>query len=593
MSSAIKQIEGRSGKLTLVSPAVPQATLVQPWATRPDVGSPAGFGGRPCLMTPADVTAVMVDATGQWLPLLAEFTDERRMPWKKFDLPATFTENDEGGARDEVGLRLHFEKAAPKPIRVVLEGGLPRRVHLLNENIQSVAAAHIEPTLWQNASDIAEALYDQHIDLINHLYDHAMDDPDMFFDGPAGGVAAWPLSTLLQGWREAALRDEPRLAFVVKLADTLGALLQEVALVPRKQLTRERRYQQAGRVNEIDATCLRWLARQPGYTVAEKAGAKQQALGIDRVEHADTLENRIVRELVCQLIESCDRYLAENAMEQEHPRVLAVTEFKRILDRIWAQSPLRKIAPLVGIPHPNYVLQRDPRYRPLWKAYVMLLKQNLQRHEAWRWRHRLWAEAVSIAMLASLSQLAPGSAATRSSVLLRTEQQAGRFIDDRTSLGRWELNIGEANAEGLAPGRRVHYVDQSQFAEYRTACPSFPDQLAKLCPDFALVSYDSDRPDKPPRRILAVWTVFDFGLDGDHLLDRCKEIDQSVRMIRSQGELHGVLIQPKLRHEGDRDLMNETKSVRCTAYRLALPLQSQLNVFERFIKELVEMPSGK
>jgi hypothetical protein len=201
----------------------------------------------------------------------------------------------------------------------------------------------------------------------------------------------------------------------------------------------------------------------------------------------------------------------------------------------------------------------------------------------------LWAEAVSIATLASLSRLAPGSAATRSSVLLRTEQQAGRFIDDRTALGRWDLTIGEATAEGLAPGRRGHYVDQRQFAEYRTACPSFPDQLAKLCPDFALVSYDSDRPDKPPKRILAVWTVFDFDLDGDHLLERCKEIDQSVRMIRSQGELTGVLVQPKLRHEGDLSVMDAMKSVRCNAYRLALPLQSQLNVFDGLVKDLVEM----
>jgi hypothetical protein len=580
----------RSRVVTLASPVVPQATLVQPWATRPDVGAPAGHAGRPSLMTPAAVTGVMIDATGEWLPLLAEFTDERRMPWKKWDLPATFTESDSGPARDDIGLKLHTKGKHPQSVRAVLDGGLPRNVRLIGPGHESasISASHVPAQHYRQASDIAEALYDQHIDLVNDLYDSANVDGDVFWDGPAGGVAAWPLERVLESWKQAALRDEPRPAFIVKLAATLGTLMNEVCLAPRRQLTRERRYQPAGRVQEIDATCLRWLARQPGYTVAEKAGAKQQAMGIDRVEHADTLENRIVRELMVHANEACERYLSENAVDVGHQRVVSVREFKRQLDHLCRTSPLRTLTPLAGIPQPNYVLQRDPRYRPLWKAYVMLLKQNMQRNQAWRWRHRVWQEAVTLAVLAALGGIAPYGGAMRSSVLMRMEQDAGRFIDQRTHLGRWEIYRGLATADGIDPGWRVHVVEQHQFAAYR-ACTPFPDQLAQLCPDLAVIVYDGERPDKPAKRILAVWSMFDFDLDEDHLQQRCKEIDQGLRMIRSNSELQGVIIQPKLRTVESPAVMSEATALRCAGYRLALPLQSQLGVFDKLLRQAVEV----
>lgn len=583
-------VERRSRAVTLASPVVPQATLVQRWAIRPDVGAPAGHGGRPALMTPASVTSVMVDATGEQLPLLAEFTDERRMPWKKWDLPATFSESDSGPARDDIGLKLHTPGKSPQSIRAILDGGLPRIARVTGQETPAAIALPASPIAQQyrQASDIAEGLYEQHIDLVNDLYDSANVDGDVFWDGPAGGTAAWPLERVLDGWRQAALRDEPRPAFIVKLAATISSLLNDVSITPRKQLTRERRYQAAGRVQEIDATCLRWLARQPGVTVAEKAGAKQQAMGIDRVEHADTLENRIVRELMRHALTACERYLSENSQDAGHERVISVREFKRQLDHLTRTSPLRFVTPLAGIPHPNYVLQRDPRYRPLWKAYVMLLKQNLQRNQAWRWRHRVWQEAVTLAVLAALGNLAPYASALRSSALIRIEQEAGRLIDQRTAFGRWEIYRGLATADGIDPGWRIHVVEQHQFAAYR-ACTPFPEQLAQLCPDLAIVVYDGERPDKPPKRIIAIWSLFDFDLDEDHLAARCKEIDQSLRMIRSTSELTGIVVQPKLRTESNNRVMETTTVQRCTGYRLALPLQSQLGVFDRLLRDAIEI----
>ncbi len=621
----------------LSSPVIPQATLVQPWALRPDVGAARGQGGRPCLITPDWVTSVTVELTGETLPQIAQFQDERRIGWKKFDLPAAGDAATAGGSRDELVLRLHCEKKPPVLAKVVTRGAVARGGAIPGPMVGDDSPLSVPPSLvpadrWRQAADAADALYEQHIDLISSLYESADHDSDVFFDGISGGVAAWPLRRFVDAWRNAAERNEPRPAFIVELAQTLPPLLQEVCLSPRKQLTRQRTYQPAGRIQEVDATCLRWLARQPGHTMAQRAGARQQAMGVDRVEHADTLENRIVRELMRQLMSACDRYMVENgegrdfgfrisdfgsaetrnqasdakaqeiqAGDSSNPkseipnpksssdhRLALVSDFSRLLDRLWAQSPLKTLTPIAGVPQPNYVLQQDPRYRPLWRAYVMLLKQGLQRTAAWRWRHRAWAEAVSFAMLAALQRVSPRSPAAQSSVLLRGDQDAGRFLDPRTVIGRFDAYLGAGEADSPAPSRRAHFVEQHQFTEYRSA-HLFPEQLAHLCPDAVLVSYDGDRPDKPARRILAVWTMFDFDLEDDQLAERCKQIDGAIRMIRTQSEIQGLLVQPKLPREDDAALVDEVSTQRCEGLRLALPLQSQGAALERFVRQTLEL----
>jgi len=593
--------------LSFASPAVPEATLVQPWSTRPDettAVATARWGGRPCLMTPASVEKVMVDATGEWLPLLAKLHDDRRMPWKKFDLPATTTSSETGPARDDLGLKLFIPGERTQMVRIALEGGLPRKLIDTVEDVEASEWMTAPPSLWQAAADAADTMYDQHIELVNQLYDSVDGDPDMFWDGPAGGIAAWPLEAVLEAWTTTAAGNDPRPAFIVKLARSLSTLLTDVCLSPRKQLKRQRRYQTAGRVQEIDPTCLRWLAKQPGYTMAEKAGSKQQALGVDRVEHADTMENQIVRDLVFQARKAAARYLAENDNAPDHSRVKDVRDFKRVLDQLWTRSPIAKVSKLKGAAQPNYVLQRDSRYRPLWKSYVMLQKQDIHRQKAWRWRHRIWSETCNLALLAAMGKIKPQGSAMRSNVLIRPEQHAGRYIDKRTAIGRWEIrnnsdaisdtqsnahsDINSNTGHDIEHGRRVHFVEQHQFEDYRSAA-HFPEQLCHLCPDAAFVCHDGERPDKPPRKILAIWTVFDFDLDDDHLNTRCQQIDQRLRMIRSDSEMQGIVLQPKLVRDAGEKKMDICHAMNVSGYRLALPLQSHINALQSILREALEL----
>jgi hypothetical protein len=51
-----------------------------------------------------------------------------------------------------------------------------------------------------------------------------------------------------------------------------------------------------GRVQEIDRRAMLWFARQPGETLADRAGDDQRVLAVAREENFDTLENRVLSE---------------------------------------------------------------------------------------------------------------------------------------------------------------------------------------------------------------------------------------------------------------------------------------------------------
>jgi hypothetical protein len=375
--------------------------------------------------------------------------------------------------------------------------------------------------------------------LVHRLHENAPEDPEMFWVGGAGGVGAWPLPRVLDLWRAIGSHDGPRPALIVSLARRLGPTLKQVCHNPRRQLRRSRRFQHAGRIREMDATCIRWLARQPGATVAEKAGARQRALGLSRTETADTPENRAVADLLHRAADACDRYLDEYAAHSDDEHVRTVAGFRQQLIRLITESPIGELKPPDGPPRPNNVLLHDPRYRALWKAYAMLLEQRRQRDRAWRWRHRLWAESCALGVLAGLQRLQPTAPANHSSVLLQAEQICGRFLDSRTGIGRWDLLEAEA-------GGSLLFLDGRQFGQFHFA-GTLPDGLLRLCPDAAILRRDPTRPDKPPSRILALWGVLDFDLHGDALRDRCRRLDAALRVIPAPNplEFRGLLIQPK------------------------------------------------
>ncbi len=583
-------------------PQVAKAGVVQPWATSsgvPEGASLKARGGRPCLMTPMSVDAVMIADTGEWLPDVGQWTDDRRLTWRKFELPAPTREGELGSVDERIHVRLYSDGRARGVVSVSLEGALPRLrrpatdTRLFEEHDssdlhdlarkQGSSPAPALPSRWGRAAALAHRMVDRHIELVTRLTESAGREAGSFHDGPGGGLPVWPLEAVLDTWAKVDLADNARRPLIVHMARTLPAVLSDVCMHPRKVLARERRLQDAGQISEVDADCLRWLARQPGRTVAEKSGVKQRAMGIARVENADTLENRLVRDLLRRAMTACRRYLDDHGTISPPDDVADVERFQATIGRLWQTSPIASVGQLTGVPRPNHALQHDRRYHTLWKAYVQLLRQQVEQDQAWRWRHRIWAEACGLALLGALKQAAPGvprASALQSDVLLRNGQVCGRFIDERSGIGRFDVIHGETAST-------IQLLRGDEISAYRAVAP-FPDQLSSMCPDAVLVCRDAPWPDKPARHVLGIWTALDFDLEGDGMAERAERIDAGMRAIRSAGNLTGLLLQPTLSDSAE-PVRRGKRVGTCQAIRLTLPLQPHAKALGSFLMKELEL----
>ncbi len=578
--------------------------VTQPWLHAGVAGDLVCDRGRAILMLPANVEEVVVEGTGERLPLLGRLVDHRRFEWHKFELPATGSTSENGPVHDEIGvkasgeymedgggLRVSLQLGLPKPMSEGMVGaiedergkaGVARNARLRGGGA-TVGRRH-----WQQAAGEAAKMMTLHLNLVNRLYGSGIEDPEMFFDGTGGGIGAWPLGYVLEAWREVGRQQGPEPSLVVSLAGSVGRKLTDVCERPRKVLTRKREVQGAGRIQEVDSTCLRWLARQPGTTVAEKVGVKQLAMGITRVETVDTLENRVVRDLLSRITRAGEEYVKAYDKDGTHELVERVKRFLREVERLKLESPIGRLRRISGVPQPNNVMQHDPRYRPLWRAYVKLLNRELEREKAWRWRHRVFAETCELGLMAAMSNLVPQATGMRSTLLVKSEQTCGRFLDKRSAVGRWDvLDDGVEVSMLLVSGRQIDAYRKVGW---------LPEELGTLCPDAVVICRDVVKPDSMPKRILAIWSLLEFDLGEDRLKERTTEIRQAMSKVPSQSELHGMLILPAIGekegvvHGMEQVVRDEERQERFIGMRLSLPLQSHEMYLTRVLREVLSLP---
>lgn len=502
-------------------------------------------GGRPFVVVPASVKRVWTENCPDGLPCVAAWTDSFGCEWKRFELPAPA----------DSGISAEREEGNEKT-RVILSTATSRDRHLVLSQYER---------LPQSACSTVEDLIDRHIDVITSLFD-SPSSKNCQWQGNVQSVAFRSCDNLISRWHESAASNEPRMALIVRLARSLPGLLSAVCQRPRHTLRRERQLQPLGRIQEVDSGCLRWLARQPGETVAEKAGTKQTAMAVVRVEDIDTPENRVVRDLLSRGMMACARYLREYRSASDHPRVLDVNRFQHLMRKLADDTPICRAKRLVGVPQPNYVFQHDPRYQTLWQAYVQLVRQQMLEDNVWRWRHRLFAEHVQVCAIAALTTLFCGQTAQTGDVLLRLEQRAGQFIDPRTTLGGW-------NIPGELQGS-IDFVNGHQFHLH----PLIPRQIEALAPDFVLVRRSAC--DDP--WIAAVWCLLDFGPQREAFDDRFLSLAECLNESGMNGRIRALLIQPCLaEHKQQTAGFEELDQLR--GLRIGLPLQHH---FDQMVEQI-------
>ena len=174
---------------------------------------------------------------------------------------------------------------------------------------------------------------------------------------------------------ETFTRKTPRAGLETTLARELPTVLTQIFDRLRKVLRREREPQPVGRVEQLDAACLRWLTRQPGYTVAQKAGPRQQVLAVVRRENYDILENRVLKDLLLRTTRLTERWLEENEKTfPNHETVKAVKRLSNLCRKGMELEVLQGVSPLHDVPKPNYVLTQDTLYRRIWDAYLLVVE---------------------------------------------------------------------------------------------------------------------------------------------------------------------------------------------------------------------------
>lgn len=243
-----------------------------------------------------------------------------------------------------------------------------------------------------------------------------------------GGLAPAPWGELIAALRRHAQTQSGALALIVQVADACREVLSQICDEPRRLLRRERRMTDLRTADQLDEACLRWLARQPGTTILDKAGTRQRILAVQRRHSYDTTENRVVRDFIERCRRGCDDYLRNNEHPSESPRVRVVGHFRRHIKRWLATSPIGQVPRPVGTPSANYVLQFDDRYRQIWPWYERLRRQQEDEAEIGRWRHRVWAEHVLL-LMAHAAVSAESTIAYGGRSYVWSRPRVGRFID--------------------------------------------------------------------------------------------------------------------------------------------------------------------
>ena len=300
-------------------------------------------------------------------------------------------------------------------------------------------------------------------------------------------------------WAASAAGTEPRTARVVEIARSYLSNIREVCERPRRMLVRQRELLPVGKIQELDETCLRDLIRRPGRTIPEKAGSRQELLGITRRETVDTAENRVIRDFLRLCQHRSDSYQREYPNSRHHAKVTAVVDLRRNCDRWDASAPISAASKLVGLPKSNYVLEKDRRYHALWNQYQLLRREEEMVDKVWPWARRLWADFVRSLFAGFLSDQSASSAAEWRLVgmlpaYVRTEHYAGTFVPGLSISSRWKHATADEEL-WIIHGAHAHL------------CPGLQTTLPRLGADLVIACFAPKRAGQSPIGLLTIHSI--------------------------------------------------------------------------------------
>lgn len=247
--------------------------------------------------------------------------------------------------------------------------------------------------------------------------EEALDDP----------ADVW--NRLREAWRNAEEEEEPRISEIVIQAGRMRPFLKDLEKKIRRMLRREREKVQLDRVQEMDRASMRWLSKQPGTTLAQRAGSDQRILAIVRNENFDTLENRVLHAYLRLAEREASEWLAVHKRAIETQRYKSVEKLKKSCKSFSAE--LRRLG--VGLASanitPNYVLSQDKNYKEVHKSWLRLLRNNTVLDDLWSWQAEIWTDFCALSIILSLNELNEAELISQSPIVWRETPDHGRWFD--------------------------------------------------------------------------------------------------------------------------------------------------------------------
>jgi hypothetical protein len=451
--------------------------LSSPWAQQPIDSGEVCVAERPSLLLPGDVQSIRVVGTNLDLPAIGRWSLDGQT-YSRFELLGT-------GIQDPGVDDIEFEvDGGIRHFRLGLRGGL----------VWTEEESRDDPCPGGRTQN----LLGRHVELLGEV-DSA---PQR-----RGGCATVDLSEFLDRWGTSEEGTDARIALIVRIAEGVGSLIDDLCQSPRQILRRKRTLERVANVRQIDPAGIRWLVRQPGRTLVQRAGPRQRVLAVVREESFDTLENRVLRDMLERSRTECRSWLQDNIPFQASARFQSVQRYGSVVRRHSLLSPIARVPRVAAHVKANYVLQHDPRYSRIWPWYQRLRRKQEEKDSLWRWSHRTFAEAVRLSLAWALDILqeeaeVPTGAGWRRDLLIRSEQEHGALVDPRTRLANWILTArGEPLGASLLSQQEVRDLERASGARSR---------LHELAPD-ALVCSHSLFKRMEVRRSVLVWCRLRFG----------------------------------------------------------------------------------
>ncbi len=278
---------------------------------------------------------------------------------------------------------------------------------------------------------------------------------------------------------------------IVKISDDLTKPLPAIAGALRKILSRQDRMVKLDKVMEINLNSMRWLVRQPGRTIEQKAAANDyHVLAVTRKENYDLLENRVLKDFLIRCVAACTDYLDDSKASVAEE----VKHYQRLCRDFLGRSELSEVRRQRALPVPNYVLQFDARYSKIWHYYVMLLRHEKIAEELFFWQYFTFLDLCALFCGAALHDLqddpilglghqvevsALGSCSVsiypdaKEGVLLNADSAPGPFIltvDGQSYAVQFVIDA--AKIENPEDGRQIFTTVQLQAAQFASALGS-------------------------------------------------------------------------------------------------------------------------